>query len=303
VRVGRIGTAEIMIDRGVAEADLRIIVSSVSPHLQAGFGGGYKMLLPGCAHLETIRFLHHHGITRGHRQLVGTDPLANPMRRVIDAGGALVDEFHGKTFTVQYLLDDHERPGVIAAGEPKPTHQMMAKHCAISYGVLVSETADVLIANAYPRDFDLWQTFKAIPNTCWSVRPNGPIICLGRCSAGSHGVKPIPWPLNATWTRRLIRLIGADNLSNMLTKLVPRLAGDAAFFVRLATQTLHRNPIFLVAPGLVDEGMKFPGVHLFREAEDAVRVASDMLGSSPQRVIVYPQAGISYPVRTQPKAD
>ena len=39
VRRGTVGNVPIWIDRGVAEADLRVIVSSVSPHLQAGFGG------------------------------------------------------------------------------------------------------------------------------------------------------------------------------------------------------------------------------------------------------------------------
>ena len=60
--IGKVGKLQVAIDSKVAAADLRIIISSVSPHLQAGFGGGYKMLIPGCASLETIRGLHQQAL-------------------------------------------------------------------------------------------------------------------------------------------------------------------------------------------------------------------------------------------------
>ena len=40
--------------RPVAEADLRILIGSVLPHLQAGFGGGYKLIFPGTSHRTTL---------------------------------------------------------------------------------------------------------------------------------------------------------------------------------------------------------------------------------------------------------
>lgn len=40
--------------RPVAEANLRILIGSVLPHLQAGFGGGYKLILPGTSHRTTL---------------------------------------------------------------------------------------------------------------------------------------------------------------------------------------------------------------------------------------------------------
>jgi len=90
-RVGRVGSRQadldLWIDRKVAQADLRIIVSSVSPHLQAGFGGGYKMFLPGCARQDTIRRLHLMGVPRSPRQQVGQSHEVNRMRALIDAAG------------------------------------------------------------------------------------------------------------------------------------------------------------------------------------------------------------------------
>ena len=40
--------------RPVAQASLRIMIGSVLPHLQAGFGGGYKLIFPGTSHRSTL---------------------------------------------------------------------------------------------------------------------------------------------------------------------------------------------------------------------------------------------------------
>jgi len=294
--VGTAGGIPITIDRGVAQADIRIIVSSVSPHLQAGFGGGYKMLLPGCASLETIRSLHRLGIDREPKQLVGMDVQKNPMRQVIDAGGELIDQNHGATFAVHYLLDDNDLPSAIATGEPLPAQRMLAKQSAVASGVIVPSTCDVLITNSYPRDFDLWQSFKGIANTIWACRRGGVVICLTRCTAGMNNVKPIRWPLNQEWTRRLLQLIGPANLASAVMRLVPRLAGDAAFFVRMAASALHRNPLIMVSPELAAGGAKFPGIKIYATIEQAVAATQQLLGTGSQRVIVFPTGGMTYPV-------
>lgn len=302
VHLGRAGKIDVQIDRGVVEADLRIIISSVSPHLQAGFGGGYKMLLPGCASLETIRQLHRLGIGRSARQLVGTDPAVNPMRRAIDAGGKLVDagQAGGNSFAVQYLLDADDQPTAIAAGEVLPTQQMLAKQCSVACGVFIESPADVLITNAYPRDFDLWQSFKGIANAQWAARPNGVVICLARCEAAMQGMDVPRWPLNPSWTRRAVRLLGAESLSSLIMRLLPHLAGDAAFFVRLGMQSLHRNPLFFVSPALHaainESGRPFPGLTIFANVETALAAADAKLGGGPQRVIVFPAGGTTFPV-------
>ena len=298
--VGEACRIPVWVDRGVAEADVRILISSVSPHLQAGFGGGYKMLLPGCSSLATIRGLHRQGIGRRGGQLVGMSTRNNPMRVAIDAGGQLADEAGGKTFAVQYLLDESDRPASIAAGEVLPTHRMLAKQCAVSCGVVTPAPADVVITNAHPRDFDLWQCFKCIPNTMWAARPNGVIICLARCEAGLYGMKIPPWPLSPAWTRRLLRLVGPEALSSLLTRLSPGLGGDAGFFVRLGAQTLCRNPILMVSPALYASGGSFPGLKVLASLEQAVERADRILPDGPRRVIVFPAGGITFPIPGPP---
>ena len=82
----------VRIFRPVAEADLRILIGSVLPHLQAGFGGGYKLILPGTSHRTTLGALHRQGLGRGcdAGRLLGGAAAENPMRRAIAAAAGLL---------------------------------------------------------------------------------------------------------------------------------------------------------------------------------------------------------------------
>ena len=309
VNLGRIhpgpsagGGMDLWLDRGVVEARLRIVITSVSPHMHAGFGGGWKMLLPGCAMLESITRLHAAGVPRRPRQQVGQQRQANRMRRLVDAAGPLLGAAGGTTFGIQYVLEAHggadgrDRVGPIAVGEVQACHEMLAKMCAARCGVLIDNPADVVIANAWPRDFDLWQSMKAIANCCWAARPNGVIICMTRCVAGVNKMPIMSLPVSPGMVRGFVRLLGADALASLMTRLVPRLSGDAAFFVRLAMQTVQRNLIILVSPTLAKAGVKVLGLPLVGDPAEAVALAQRHLGKGPQRVTVFPQGGVSYPI-------
>lgn len=294
VRAGG-ATIDLLADRGVVGADLRIVISSVSPHLQAGFGGGYKMFVPGCAHLETIRQLHLLSVPRRHSQQVGQPARLNRMRRLIDAAGNAIDSAGGKSFGVQYILDNSDRLAAVAAGDVTVCQRMLAKHCASGCGVILDHLADVVIVNAWPRDFDLWQAFKAIANTCWAARDKGVIICLARCPGGVNMPTP-SLPISPKCIRRLVRLFGADSLASMMTRMVPTISGDAAFFVRLALQILQRNTVMMVSPVLAGADEKMPGLPVFSDPAEAFAAADAELGSGPKRVVVFPAGGASYPI-------
>ncbi len=294
VRDGKAGV-DLWIDRGVADADLRILVSSVSPHLQAGFGGGHKMLLPGCARLDSIRQLHLAGLQRGAGQMVGQPHTANRMRRLIDAAGEAVDARRGRSFGVQGVLDASERPSAIAAGDVTACQRMLAKQCAAGCGVLIDSPADVVVTNAFPQDFDLWQSFKAIANTCWAVRDNGVLVCLARCPGGAN-MPTFSLPVGPRWIRRAVRLTGAEALASLLMRMVPRLAGDAAFFVRLALQMVQRVTVMMVSPALVESGTSMLGLELLADPAEAFAAADEILGSGSKRVIVFPAGGATYPI-------
>jgi len=94
----------------------------------------------------------------------------------------------------------------------------------------------------------------------------------------------------------MVRRLGSDLISGLLCRIMPRLAGDAGFFIRLAAQTIHRNHILMVSPGLCRSGVKFPGMHILEDMDQAIAAAEAILGRGPQRVVVFPAGGVTYPV-------
>jgi len=298
VRIGKVGKVDVRIDRGVAEADLRIMISSVSPHFQAGFGGGYRLLVPGCAAIQTIRQLTRLGMNRRGRQLVGTEAAENPLRTTIDAVGALLDQGDGQSFAIQYLPDRAGQPVNIAAGHMVPTQRMLAKQCAVACGVVMTAPADVLITNAYPRNFDLCQSLKCVANTQHAVRPGGVILCLADTEIGLRDMRLPAWPLNPTWTRRLVRFIGPEAVCSLARRLVPSLARDADPYFLLAARILYRNPIVMYAPALHKAGLRLPGIHVVGDLQDAYGTIETLLPASSPRVIAFPAGGATFPVLT-----
>ena len=61
----------VLLNKLLAEADLIVCVGSLEPHLLLGFGGGLKMLIPGCAAAETIGRNHLQGIDTERFNYVG----------------------------------------------------------------------------------------------------------------------------------------------------------------------------------------------------------------------------------------
>jgi nickel-dependent lactate racemase len=110
--------------RPVSRADLRILVGSVLPHLQAGFGGGYKLIFPGTSHRSTLGALHRQGLTGegDARRLLGGDPANNPMRQAIGEAAGLL----GPCFSISHLLGGPGQILRVLAGEPEMIQQRLA---------------------------------------------------------------------------------------------------------------------------------------------------------------------------------
>jgi hypothetical protein len=106
----------------------------------------------------------------------------------------------------------------------------------------------------------------------------------------------VRWPLSPAWTRRLIRLLGTGGIVSLVQRFLPGVHPEAQFFVRLATETIHRNPVLLYAPELVARGQSFPGLPIYDDLAAILAAADRLLGAGSRRVIVFPSGGTTYPI-------
>ena len=77
-------------NRQLEEADGVVLVGTIEPHIMAGFGGGLKNLLPGCAGLETIMDTHLMGSASERFGNIGLFRSECPVRARIDEGALML---------------------------------------------------------------------------------------------------------------------------------------------------------------------------------------------------------------------
>ncbi len=194
--VKEIGTTtrnnKVLINQTFLAADLKICISGIKVHYDAGYGGGAKAILPGIAHLSTVEYNH----TRILTKVRTTGPVKifkNDMRLdMIEAARmANVD------YTLQIMYNDRLRPTHIWAGDIVDAHHAGVRVAAKTYCTPTLKDADIVVANAYP------QNSQAYHGALWvnhSVRDGGtgvvivqhplgvdPVHYLNNRLAGIHG--------------------------------------------------------------------------------------------------------------------
>jgi len=299
VELGRTARGtRIALHHEVARADVRVLVGCVEPHVQAGFGGGYKNLCPGVAAADAIG--HNHCLGAGPHDLgrIGGAPEAIPMRQDLEEFGRRLP---GTTFAVNVVLDARQRVVKLAAGDADRVHRACIEAARTLYGVEVSEPADVVITGSHPLDLNVRQGVKSIVNVLGAARPGGVIVSLNRCELGLDDL-PLPrLPLPPDWlVRRFLKLVRPEGIDFLLGRLPRSLPPENRFFVHFALQALARNRIVVYSPNLARDlaGVRLPvlvSADLDQVLAEAVRLAPARRRA---RCLVFPSGGVSYPIVT-----
>ncbi len=164
--------------RPVAEAGVRVLIGSVLPHLQAGFGGGYKLIFPGCSHRTTLGALHRQGLGEGDAaRLLGGDVDTNPMRRAIRDAASLLP---GSCFSISHVLGPPGQVFRVLAGDVDRVQAALSDEARHRYAAppVGGMPADVVVAGNHPWPGDPMQSFKVLLNHRAAGRPGGVLVGL-----------------------------------------------------------------------------------------------------------------------------
>jgi lactate racemase len=158
--------------RPVARADLRILIGSVLPHLQAGFGGGYKLIFPGTSHRSTLGALHRKGLAGDQAgRLLGSDAGENPMRRAIRSAAAML----GPCASISHLLGPPGTVLHVTAGHPDAVQDRLATEARHRFRApdVDPSTVDAIVAGNDPWPGDPMMSFKVLLQHRAATRPGG----------------------------------------------------------------------------------------------------------------------------------
>lgn len=111
VKITDLGTP-VWVNRYVAEADFKMALGRIFPHVTYGYEGGYKMIVPGVASFETI--IRDHSLNFSPLSDYG-NLQNNPSRNEADAIGCMV----GLDLLVNFVMNWDGQPVKAFAGTPE----------------------------------------------------------------------------------------------------------------------------------------------------------------------------------------
>ncbi len=177
----------LLLDRGVLEADLRVLTGRITHHYFAGFSGGRKSILPGVAARATIVANHRrvldfsHGC-RVHPQVFGGNLAGNPVHEdMLEAARAA-----GPCFVFDTVVDGEGRVAAAFAGELEQAHLAGCAHVEASCAFGVERAADVVVASAggWPYDLNFIQSVKGLFNHRDALRRGGTFVLVAEAQGG-----------------------------------------------------------------------------------------------------------------------
>ncbi len=174
--------APIYINKHAIEADIRIAVGTLIPHMPAGFSGGAKMLLPGVAGEETVYHMHIIGALDPKQAIGVVDTLP---RRLMESFAALTAEPFA---IVNTILNAEDRPVGIVGGHYVEAHRRGVEIAKKVYFMKVPEPADLIVSDTRPHDADMTQANKGLFPAALAVKKGGEILIVTDCP---DGVSPV----------------------------------------------------------------------------------------------------------------
>jgi nickel-dependent lactate racemase len=160
----------------VVEADRLFGIGHVDPSDYAGYSGGWKLVVPGTAALETVNANHAMAVL-SFRQYGQVGLLT---RQDINEAGSMVPA----EFFINTVINQEGKLAGIFAGSPAAVHQAGVGLARQVYEVSCPKLADLCVASAYPYDVDFYQAIRAIEYADLVVRPGGSILVAAPCPDG-----------------------------------------------------------------------------------------------------------------------
>ena len=272
---------KVLVSRRLMEHDRIVLTGTISFHYFAGFGGGRKALVPGCAGRETA--------LQTHFRIFRTDgPGKHPMARPGILGGNPVHEdiieavsMASPTFLVNTLLTPGKRLFDLVAGHWQKAHEEGCARYAKHFRVRVAKRYPLVIASAggYPKDINLIQSHKALDNAFLATEPGGVLILLAECPDGFGSPHFFPW----------FRHKDPDALEREL-RANYQIYGQTAHAVLTKTRACR---VILVS-SLPPEDVEAMGMTPAPALPDAIRAARGILGELPVPLVI-PDAGYVLP--------
>ena len=177
-----------LLNRHIVEADLRIITGFIEPHFFAGFSGGVKGIMPGCAGLETV--MSNHGAKNiGDPQATFGVTVGNPLWE--DLRDIALKT--GPSFLLNITLNEQRDITNVFAGDIIEAHKTGCVFVKKSAMQPVEQPFDIVVTtnSGYPLDLNLYQGVKGMSAGARVLKEGGTLILAAECREGVPDGSPL----------------------------------------------------------------------------------------------------------------
>lgn len=274
--------APALLNRHLAEADVRIITGFIEPHFFAGFSGGPKGIMPGVAGLETV--ISNHGAAN-----IGSPHAAFG----ITEGNPIWEEMRdialrvGPSFLLNVALNERRKITGVFAGDLLAAHRAGIEFVRESAMQRVEAPFDIVVTtnSGYPLDMNLYQGVKGMAAAARIVRDGGTIILAAECSDGMPAGSPFDALLRETTS-------GEDVLQKLSQ---PGFVRPEQWQAQIQALIQRRAEIHVFS-SLPDESIR--AAHLISCRDIAATIAAKMTPTT--RIAVLPQGPLTIPYLANP---
>lgn len=284
VDLGRTSTrgTPVVLNRALAEADLRIVTGLVEPHFMAGWSGGRKVVAPGVAGHETIRTFHSARFME--------DPAATQCNL---AGNPLHEEQVeivrrlGEVYAINTVIDEDRDLVHVTFGEVVASHLASV---AVAEGLSRVElprrySTVVTSAAGYPLDKTYYQTVKGMVTPLGILAEGGTLIIASECSEG----------MGSPEFREAQRRLVAGGVDGFLASIVDKQLADVdEWQTEMQLKPMRVGRVQLYTTGLAADERLETGVELVTSVTDAIAVAIARHGDP--EVAIVPEGPYVVPV-------
>jgi nickel-dependent lactate racemase len=269
-----------LINRHLAEADVRIITGFIEPHFFAGFSGGPKGIMPGCAALETVMSNHDARNIGDPRSAFGIT-FGNPIWEEIREVALRL----GPSFLLNVTLNERRAITGVFAGDLIEAHRTGYEFVRKSAMQKVKAPFEVVVTtnSGYPLDMNLYQGVKGMSAAARIVAEGGTIILACECREGVPAGSPLD---------KLLR--ESNSPEEVLTRLTTAGHVRPEQWQAQIQALIQRRAHVLVYSSLSDEILKAAHLNPCRDIAASVREKLAQHGPG-ARVAVLPQGPLTIP--------
>jgi lactate racemase len=157
------------INKHVAFADLIIGVGECMPHPIAGYGGSFKLVMPGVCSYRAVAD-HHFTWMRHPGSKVNVLDGNLFYEEIVDAG-----RISRMAFKIDLIMNEKKEIIRAFAGDPLMEHREASRYAESLYLIPIPRLADVTITSAFPMEYGV-QATKALTMASFCTRKGGAII-------------------------------------------------------------------------------------------------------------------------------